>query len=58
MKYIIILALIAMGAYYMYSAYQIIKNFIDKKRKQKKAASKINELLHNALNIDEQANGE
>ena len=35
MKYIIILALIAMGAYYIYSAYQIIKNFIDKKRKQK-----------------------
>ena len=58
MNYIIVLALIAMIVYYGYSAYQIIKNFIDKKRKQKKAASKINELLHNAKNIEEQSNGE
>lgn len=54
MKFIIILALVAMAIYYLYSAYQIIRDFIEKKR-AKNAASKINDTTNN---IDEQTNGE
>ena len=58
MSYLILFALIALVAYYGYSAFKIVKNFIDKKLKQRRAASNINDLLHNATKTDEQTSGE
>lgn len=58
MTYLILFALIAMIAYYGYSAFKTIKHFIDKKRAQK-VASKLNDLSHNVSDsTEEQTHGE
>ena len=57
MSYLILFALMAMIAYYGYSAFKTIKNFIEKKRAQK-VASKINDSVHNVADVDEQTHGE
>lgn len=56
-SFLILFALVALICYYGYSAFKILKNFIEKKLKQKKVASKINDLLHNASDNEEQTNG-
>ena len=56
-SFLIFFALVALICYYGYSAFKILKNFIDKKLKQKKVASKINDLLHNVSDNEEQTNG-
>lgn len=56
-SWLIIFALIAMIVYYGYSAFKTVKNFIEKKRAQK-AASKINDALHNVADVDEQTHGD
>lgn len=58
MSYLILFALVAIIVYYGYSAFKILKNFIEKKLKERKAASKNNDLLHNASELDEQTNDE
>ena len=58
MSYLIFFAFIALIVYYGYILFKIIKKFIDKKLKEKKVFSKINDLLHNASESHEQTNDE
>ena len=57
-SFLILFALVALICYYGYSAFKILKNFIEKKLKQKKVASKINDLLRNVSTHNEQTNDE
>lgn len=58
MTYILLFALIAMIVYYAYSAYKVIKTFIEKRR-EAKIASQIDNVVHNVSNVtDEQLHGE
>ena len=57
MSYLILFALIGLIGYYVYSAYKLIKNFIDKKLSQKKATQNEN-VANGASNTNEQSHGE
>lgn len=58
MSYLILFAFLAMIGYYGYSAFMIVKNFIQKKIAEKKASSNIDHIVHNVSESDEQIHGE